>query len=130
MAGGNKRKRASVVILHLCILLLTKGRRFLFCTFAGVGGGRGEQNGHRGWNSLDMLFSRNVISVEEVISVKMTFPKPFSESFIASSTAKLPGRKGLLKPACTWPSLCPHSRHFILKPAASPLDGKGSSLVP
>lgn len=77
-----------------------------------------------------MLFSRNVISVEEVISVKMTFTKPFSESLIASFTNKLPGQKGRLKPPRIWPNLCPHSRHFILKLAPSPLDGKGISLVP
>lgn len=77
-----------------------------------------------------MPFGRNVISVEEVISVKMTFTKPFSESLIASSTAKLPGRKGRLKPPRIWPNLCPRSCQFILKLAASPLDGKGISLVP
>lgn len=109
-------------------LLLTKGGRSLFTELLqGLGEGVATLNGAAGtlWTCRS---GRNAISVEEVISMKMTFTKPFSEPLLASSTAKLEGWKGLLGPPCTWPHpLCPHSGH--LKLAGLPLAWKGSFLV-
>lgn len=38
---------------------------------------------------MDVLFGRNVITVEEMNSMKITDAKPFNEVFVASFTAEL-----------------------------------------